>query len=126
MSSSVMGFFSASSNSRISRALERMGIRYSRLIFCGDNPRLRLRGLYQFPYWKPMSIDRIRVHLIETWRLAHENDIEKSRPMDAFDAGHFNIRGCRGTGDESGRPGRVWPQAVEALRQRFDDLLCKE
>ncbi len=46
--------------------------------------------------------------------------------MHAFDARHFNIRGRRGTGDESGRPGRVWPQAVETLRQRFDDLLCKE
>src|ERR1700743_621663 len=106
MSSRVRGFFSLSSNSRISRALERMGIKYSRLIFCGDNPGLQLRGLYQFPYWKPMSIDSIRVRILEDWRdSAHKNYIEKSRPVHTFDTGHFDIRGGRGAGDEGSWPG---------------------
>src|ERR1035437_802003 len=53
--------------------------------------------------------------------VSYKDYMKETRPMYAFDAGHFNVRGGAWPGDVSGQRGRV-RTTVEVLRQGLDYL----
>src|SRR5271154_6073672 len=51
-----------------------------------------------------------------------EQNVEETRAMDAFDAGHFDVSRCRWAGDKCGGQGRGRGESIEGLGDGFDDL----
>src|SRR5271155_1374992 len=55
-----------------------------------------------------------------------EQNVEETRAVDALDAGHFDVSRCRWAGDKCGGQGRGRGEAVEGLRDGFDDLFGED